>query len=151
MKIQNENPYLVPSHYGEAHETVAAVAEDSRLDYARYAKEALFLPGLFTLLNAFAGIMLDVVVLFWKWDAAVSNNSSQQFLMVMSALVLYNLFIAFGATEMLRRKSFTFALMASVMTVIPLSTCCLVGVPLGAWGFNLLLKPGMNTAFSRTV
>ena len=149
--MPDENPYSAPSHHGEKHEAIAPEAEDSRLDYSRYAKEALFLPGLFILFNAIAGIVIDVVVLQQYWDAAVLNESTQPFLITIIALVLYNLFIAFGATEMMRRKSFTFALLATVMTIVPLSTCCLIGVPLGAWGFNLLLKPGMNTAFSRTI
>ncbi|QDV26948.1 hypothetical protein [Aureliella helgolandensis] len=149
--MPDENPYSAPSHHAEKDEAVAPVTEDSRLDYARYAKESLFLPGLSILFNAIAGIILDVVLLQQNWDAAVSNGNSQPFLITIIALILYNLFIAFGATEMMRRKSFTFALLACILTIIPLSTCCLIGVPLGAWGFNLLLKPGINTAFSRTI
>ncbi|HBE67230.1 MAG TPA: hypothetical protein DDW52_03685 [Planctomycetaceae bacterium] len=147
----DENPYSVPRPHGEEHQAVAAVDEKSRLDYSRYAKEALFLPSLFILINSIAGIILDVVMLRQNWDAAVSNGRSHLFLFVVSALVVYNLLIAFGATEMMRRKSFTFALLACIMTFAPLSTCCLIGMPLGIWGLNLLLKPGMNTAFSRTI
>ena len=141
--MQDENPYVVNSERDEA---VAIEAPDSRFDYDRYAKEALFLPGLFILLNAIAGIILDVFLLL----PAVQNDDSQQFLFVMGAFVLYNLLIVFGATEMLRRRSYTFALIACIMTVIPLSTC-IIGLPLGIWGFNLMLKPGVNTAFSRTL
>jgi hypothetical protein len=58
--------------------------------------------------------------------------------------------IAFGAWQMLKLRSWGFALAASILAMIPCFTscCCLLGLPAGIWALVVLLDPDVKAAFA---
>lgn len=60
-----------------------------------------------------------------------------------------DVFIAWAGFQMLRLKSWTAAVVASVLMMIPCFTgcCCVIGVPLGIWGLIVLFDKDVKSAF----
>jgi hypothetical protein len=56
--------------------------------------------------------------------------------------------IIMGAMKMKNLESYGFAMTASVLAMIPcLSSCCIVGLPLGIWALITLNNPGVKASF----
>ncbi|MGL6097170.1 MAG: MJ0042-type zinc finger domain-containing protein [Fimbriiglobus sp.] len=56
--------------------------------------------------------------------------------------------IAFvGAIQMLRMKSYGFAMTAAVLSVIPCTGCCCLNMPMGIWAVVVLVDPVVRRAF----
>ena len=63
-------------------------------------------------------------------------------------LLVASSFVLYGATQMLRRKSFGTAQGAAIVAMIPLvGPCCVVGIPFGIWALIELKKPGVRETF----
>ncbi len=65
---------------------------------------------------------------------------------------LFNIFsnglIAYAGYNMVKFKSYTFAMVGSIAAVIPmLSACCLLGIPFGIWGIVVLTGSGAKDVF----
>jgi len=57
-------------------------------------------------------------------------------------------FVIFGGMRMMKGESFSKARTASILSMIPFtSCCCLVGVPLGIWALTVLKKPEVRASF----
>ena len=58
-------------------------------------------------------------------------------------------FITWAGLQMKALKSWTAAVIANVLVMIPCFTscCCVVGIPLGIWGLVVLMKPEVKSAF----
>ena len=62
--------------------------------------------------------------------------------------VLGGIFILFGGMKMRRLESYGLCMAASIIAMIPcLSSCCLVGLPIGIWSLVMLSKPEVKSAF----
>ena len=58
--------------------------------------------------------------------------------------------VLFGSFQMLRRRSWPFALTAAILMVVPcLGPCCPIGIPVGVWALVILLKPEVRQALER--
>jgi ABC-type proline/glycine betaine transport system permease subunit len=59
------------------------------------------------------------------------------------------LFVAWAGFQMLKLKSWTAAVVANVLMMIPCfsSCCCIIGVPLGIWGLIVLFNKDVKSAF----
>ncbi|GIX49851.1 MAG: hypothetical protein KatS3mg132_045 [Limisphaera sp.] len=58
--------------------------------------------------------------------------------------------VAYGAWQMLKIRSFGWALTAAILAVIPCtSPCCLLGLPIGIWALIVLYRPEVQAAFGR--
>ena len=56
--------------------------------------------------------------------------------------------IIMGALKMKKLESHGFAMTASILSMIPcLSSCCLIGLPVGIWCMIVLMKPEVKSAF----
>jgi hypothetical protein len=56
--------------------------------------------------------------------------------------------IIYGAIQMMKGKKYGLAKTASVLAIIPLTSCCfLVGTPLGIWAFVTLINPEVKAYF----
>jgi hypothetical protein len=63
-------------------------------------------------------------------------------------LLAVNVVTLIGAIQMLRWRSYGFAMTAAVLSVIPcLSGCYCVGIPFGIWSLVVLSKPEVKQAF----
>jgi hypothetical protein len=59
-----------------------------------------------------------------------------------------NVVLVAGAIQMLRLKTWTFALVSSILAMINFgSCCCLVGLPVGIWSLVILLQNDVKAAF----
>lgn len=58
--------------------------------------------------------------------------------------------IAFGGFQMRNLKSYSLAMAASIISVVPLcgGCCCLLGIPLGIWSISTLMRPEVKAAFT---
>lgn len=58
--------------------------------------------------------------------------------------------IVLGAFKMMNGKSYGLARAASVLAILPLTSCCfLAGIPIGIWSLILLSKPDVKSLFGR--
>jgi hypothetical protein len=68
---------------------------------------------------------------------------------IQSAFVLTNLLIIGGAVQMMRFKTWGFALAASIIAMLNFGTfCCVLGLPVGIWSLVILLRPDVKQAFA---
>jgi ABC-type proline/glycine betaine transport system permease subunit len=63
--------------------------------------------------------------------------------------IAIDLFVAWAGFQMLKLKSWTAAVVANVLMMIPCfsSCCCIIGVPLGIWGLIVLFNKDVKSAF----
>ena len=56
--------------------------------------------------------------------------------------------IIFGGIQMLRARRYSVALVAAILSLIPLtSVCCIPGIPIGIWALMVLRHPEVRAAF----
>jgi hypothetical protein len=56
--------------------------------------------------------------------------------------------IIYGGIQMMRLRRYGVAKVASILALLPLtSCCCLVGVPVGIWSLRTLARPDVKAAF----
>ncbi len=68
---------------------------------------------------------------------------------IQSAFVITNLLIIGGAVQMIRFKTWGFALAASILAMLNFGTfCCVLGLPVGIWSLVILLQPDVKQAFA---
>lgn len=92
-------------------------------------------------------------------EQGVDENFIQMFEMMMSVqgplgLVLngvtlvVGVFIALGAMKMMKGQSYGMSLAAAIVAMIPcLSSCCIVGLPIGIWAIVVLSSVDVKQAF----
>ena len=60
-----------------------------------------------------------------------------------------SIFVTWAGLQMLKLKSWTAAVIASILVMIPCVTwcCCLLGIPIGIWSLVVLFKSDVKSAF----
>ncbi len=59
-----------------------------------------------------------------------------------------NIVVLIGSIKMLQLKSYDFAKVCAIISVIPcVGPCCIVGIPFGIWALVILAKPEVRNAF----
>lgn len=71
---------------------------------------------------------------------------------VIPVVAIINIMIApiiiYGAVQMMNLKKYKLSKIASVLTIIPLtSSCCILGIPVGIWGLVTLRKAEVKSSF----
>jgi hypothetical protein len=62
--------------------------------------------------------------------------------------IVMSVVILMGALKMKRLENYTFAIIATVVAMVPcISPCCFVGLPIGIWALVVLNKPEVKGAF----
>lgn len=83
-------------------------------------------------------------------DFMEQMNSIQQgpigLIMNLIALVIAGL-ILFGAIKMKNLQSYGLALTAAILAMLPLNSCCCLGLPIGVWALVVLLNGDVKNAF----
>ena len=65
------------------------------------------------------------------------------------AELLISVVILLGALKMQSLKSYSLAIIASILAMLPCATpCCLIGLPFGIWALVVLNKPGVKSHFT---
>jgi hypothetical protein len=62
--------------------------------------------------------------------------------------VALNAFVLVGALKMMRLQSFTLAMIACIVAMLPCSCCCILGIPFGIWGLVVINKADVKSEFS---
>lgn len=55
--------------------------------------------------------------------------------------------VIFGSQKMKKLENYGLAMTSAILTVIPCTTCCLWGIPIGIWAIITLNKPEVKSAF----
>jgi hypothetical protein len=84
-----------------------------------------------------------------QFEQVMGYASSGGRAMSVVGLVL-DVFIAWAGFQMLKLKSWTAAVVANVLMMVPCFTgcCCVIGVPLGIWGLIVLFDKDVKSAFA---
>lgn len=105
-----------------------------------------------------AGLLLNVLGVTFgamegESDDAVMSMMSGGVGVVQSILgVILSVVILMGALKMKKLESYTFAMVAAIIAMVPcISPCCLVGLPIGIWALVVLNKPEVKGAFTDSV
>jgi len=62
--------------------------------------------------------------------------------------IVLSVVILMGALKMKKLESYTFAIIATIIAMVPcISPCCIVGLPIGIWALVVLNKPEVKGAF----
>ena len=62
--------------------------------------------------------------------------------------IILSVVILMGALKMKKLENYTFAIIATIIAMVPcISPCCLVGLPVGIWALVVLNKPEVKGAF----
>lgn len=59
--------------------------------------------------------------------------------------------IILGALNMRRLKSRGFAMTGAILAMLPISCCCVAGLPIGVWAMVVMLKPDVAAAFGHKI
>lgn len=135
------------------------------------AREQVNLPSLILLIGAIGGILMNLVGIVSNLTGAnqlgqlppemANKPEMQQFVQVMQGVqkagpllslvaIAVCAFIAFGALKMRNLQSWSLALAASIVGIIPCcqSCCCIVTMVGGIWALVVLNKPEVKSAFT---
>ena len=131
---------------------------DDPEDLIAEARQAIFMPALFSIIIAGLGIVLaigDMAMLVAMGPQALKANPlfaalpMEALIAVRIVAVLWESVILAGSISMIRMKAYGFAKTAMVLAMIPFAGfCCVLGIWFGAWGFNLLNRPDVKEAFA---
>jgi hypothetical protein len=61
---------------------------------------------------------------------------------------LFMLVILLGAWKMMRAESYGMAMTASILSLLPCTACCVLGLPFGIWGLVVLNDSDVKACFS---
>lgn len=112
------------------------------------------LSGLLALLSLLSGLLRLLGV---TGKEALPVNESERIGYFIGTFISYGIafvclitapLIIYGAMQMLSMRNYKFAKTASILAIIPLTTCCfLIGIPIGIWAFTVLNKPEVRAVF----
>jgi hypothetical protein len=69
-------------------------------------------------------------------------------IIIQSGFVVFNGIIIAGAIQMMRFQSRVFAIVASIMAIVNVGTCCCtLGAPVGIWSLIILSMSDVSAAF----
>lgn len=83
-----------------------------------------------------------------KQALAASQSGALGILSNIVMLVLSGIMV-FGATKMMKLQSFSLAMAAAIIAIIPCwGSCCCIGIPFGIWALVVLNKPEVKASFT---
>lgn len=126
------------------------------------AKDALNLPSVLLLVSGGLGVLMRLAGLVGGGGsrqmmgqfandprfAQLASLSSGPANIIGNLLgIALSAFVIFGALKMRNLQGHSLALGAAVVSIIPCSGCCCIGLPVGIWALVLLLKPEVKSQF----
>jgi hypothetical protein len=118
-------------------------------------------PAIGLIVMAILGVVLQIISLIFNLagasilsNARLPNNAwANMFSGTIGAVssiigILMSGVILFGGIKMKKLESYSLAMAASILAMIPcFSPCCLLGLPIGIWAVVVLAKPEVKSAF----
>lgn len=94
--------------------------------------------------------LIDTCVLVLSWiGATLSRNGEELFVVGLPHLI--GPLVLIGGINMLRRRSWAWAMTACVLSIIPIHAGATLGLPFAIWGLIVLLKPEVQAQFASTL
>jgi hypothetical protein len=62
--------------------------------------------------------------------------------------IAFGVLITIGATKMKKLESYGLAMTACILSILPLHSCCCIGIPFGIWALIVLNKSEVKDSFS---
>jgi hypothetical protein len=57
-------------------------------------------------------------------------------------------FLLYGAIKMKNLQNHTLSMIVCVIAMVPCSTCCCIGIPIGIWGLVMINKPEIKAFYT---
>lgn len=77
----------------------------------------------------------------------VAGMSTGVWVIFALVFVAYNGIVILGAVRMLKLRSFGLSMTAGILTLLPCTACCCLGLPLGIWVLMTLNRPDVKPYF----
>lgn len=145
-------PSDVPPSFGAV--PVAGVSGGDALQMVQGPAVGLIVTAVIGFLACATGILLNLLGVTMS---AMEDQSQNAMVTMMSGGVgivqsilglVLSVVILLGALKMKKLESYTFAIVASIIAMVPcISPCCIVGLPIGIWALVVLNKPEVKGAF----
>ncbi len=126
---------------------------------------AILLLGIFNLVSVVFGVLLLIGMLVAeppgraadgrgadaKPKASQGDNMMAAYLVGLNVIATSaGVLILVGALKMLKLRSYSWAMVTSILVMIPgISSCCLAGIPVGIWALMVLSNPDVRAAFEQ--
>jgi hypothetical protein len=115
----------------------------------------LIVSGALSAVTTFAGVLMNLLgITLGSMGAVAGSKDALSSILSGAAGIIGSLFhvglcavVIGGAIKMRRLENHALATAAAVLTLVPCTTCCLWGLPLGAWALAVLSKPEVKAAF----
>lgn len=124
------------------------------------ALRAVKAPAIALVIYAAVAETLTLVSLLWQMIAQESfeNAMAQQpewarkmsFALSIIVLVLIPI-VLIGGLKMMKLQSHGLALAAAIVAMLPLTCCCVFGLPIGVWALIVLLRADVKAGFAPQV
>ena len=145
------NPFASPHGYAQA-EPLSRADVSSKISAPAIALIVISSLNLLIVLLQFVAMFADLAVPGHNpnrglrgADVIVPMAFMGGFILIM---LLKEVFVIFGAVQMKSMQSYSMAMTATILTLIPCnSMCCLVQLPLGIWALVTLLDNDVKDAF----
>jgi hypothetical protein len=125
-------------------------------DLVRGPAIGLIVTGALTVLSSAAGIFTNVLTLITPEtrDKIMAGEGGGAAISLLIAGIVFSLaglassgVIIYGAVQMLNVRSHKWAMASAIVSMIPLISCCLLGLPIGIWAVVVLGKPEVKAGF----
>jgi len=130
-------------YISEEHNSAHPVAVDNSVAAAQIAAPAV----LITILAAIS-CLLGLVNVVLGLIASADDSMMLLIAFLPGVIAAIGNGVAFwGGLSMKRLKRYRLAFASNIIIMLPLTYCCILGLPLGIWGLNILSKPEIKDAF----
>ncbi|MBC8356108.1 MAG: hypothetical protein H8E66_29370 [Planctomycetes bacterium] len=122
-------------------------AATSQLDTEADPRTRLLIPAIFLIILATLMCSLSLLQIPRVMSEAADNGGLPYVVGTFLPAVM-NLAIICGAVQMIRMKSYSSAMTAAILSVIPVcSPCIFIGIPFGIWAIIVLRDPKVKARF----
>jgi hypothetical protein len=84
-------------------------------------------------------------------DEAKTRDKSTDYILNVASIVanlVFNVLVLVGGLKMKSLSSHTLAMIGAIAAIIPLNSCCCIGIPIGIWSLITLMNPDVKAAFA---
>ncbi len=111
-------------------------------------RRRLRIPAIGLMISGAVNLPLVLPLVLGVWSTLNVTSSIGLVVMVMAFECVVGLVIILGAWKMLRLRSYGWAVVCSVLAVLPLSVGFMLGFPMGVWALIVLYRSDVQEAFA---
>ncbi|HVS40554.1 MAG TPA: protein kinase [Gemmataceae bacterium] len=114
--------------------------------------QAVKAPGLAIALNGLASVLLNGIFAIVALVEPKAFGTDREFgpilVMIYGVFVIASLATAVCGFVMFNRKAYTVCLIGCFLSLLPIGSCCIAGLPIGIWGIATLMRPDVKNSFT---